>query len=134
MLAFSAFSGFSQNADVKELLDKPETRTEIFNTILENPEFMMEFMKSMKSNEHAMMMMKEGGKMKGLDAKVAMKGDHQMTGTNMEMCSKMASMMAENPEMKQMMEQKMKQKGMINKDCCSQMTKKKGETQQEHEH
>lgn len=109
MVAFIAFSGYSQSADIKGLLEKPETRTEIFNAIFNNHELMTEFMKNMKGNEHAMMMMEEDSKMMGHDGKMEMKEDHQMMdhAKMMEMCAQdsamccnMANMMTENPEMK----------------------------------
>ena len=57
MLSLLTYNSFSQNADVKGLLDKPETRTEIFKTIMNDHELMMDFIKAMKGNDHAMMMM-----------------------------------------------------------------------------
>ena len=143
MVAFIAFSGYSQSADIKGLLDKPETRAEIFNTILENHELMMEFMKNMKGNEHAMMMMEEDSKMTGHDGETEMKEGHQMMdhAKMMEMCKQdsvmccnMANMMTGNPEMMQMKMQKMKLKGMMRMKVCMQMIHKKDDNKQEHKH
>ncbi len=107
------FTSFGQEINVKKLLDKAETRSEIFNTIAGNHELMKEFMKVMKGNEHAMMMMngdqkmmKHEGEMKmtgdmkmmNCDDKMEMKGEHQGMDH-----SKMMGMMKENPEMMQKM-------------------------------
>nr|NQU90284.1 hypothetical protein [Bacteroidota bacterium] len=137
MLVLLTFNGYSQNVDIKGLLDKPETRTEIFNTILNDHVLMTDFMKSMKGNEHAMMMMKENQQMMGNDGKMEMKDEHQMMGMmkdNPEMMqkmmgnmmdmseqdstmrNKMADMMTEHPRMMQMCMQKMKDKGMMGPD------------------
>lgn len=59
LMPFWALNSFGQNADVAGLLDKPETRTEIFNTILNDHQLMMEFMNALQENNHAMMMMKD---------------------------------------------------------------------------
>lgn len=129
MVAFIAFSGYSQSADIKGLLEKPETRTEIFNAIFNNHELMTEFMKNMKGNEHAMMMMEEDSKMMGHDGKMEMKEDHQMMemcAQDSAMCCNMANMMTENPEMKQ--------KGMMGMKGCMQMKHKKDDNKQEHKH
>lgn len=143
MVAFIAFSGYSQSADIKGLLDKPETRAEIFNTILNNHELMTEFMKNMKGNEHAMMMMEEDSKMMGHDGETEMKEGHQMMdhAKMMEMCKQdsvmccnMANMMTGNPEMMQMKMQKMKLKGMMRMKGCMQMMHKKDDDKQEHQH
>ena len=109
---FLSINGYSQNTDVKALLDKQETRTQIFNTILGNHQLMMEFMKEMKGNEHAMMMMKENKQMMNNDDKMGMNHEHQ-TKENGKMMNhdkmmnqgkmmdhdKMMIMMKENPEM-----------------------------------
>jgi hypothetical protein len=155
MVAFIAFSGYGQSADIKGLLDKPETRTEIFNTILENHELMTEFMKNMKGNEHAMMMMEEDSKMIGHDGEMEMKEDHKMMemmkkdpemmqkmmSNMMEMCKQdsamccnMANMMTENPEMMHMKMPKMKMKEMMDNRGCMQMMRKKDGDKQEHKH
>jgi spore coat polysaccharide biosynthesis protein SpsF (cytidylyltransferase family) len=112
MLSLLTYNSFSQNVDVKGLLDKPETRTEIFNTIVGDHELIMDFMKVMRENEHATMMMKKNPEMM------------QKTMVNMmEMCDKdsamrytMVDMMTQYPEMMKAMMQKMNEKGMIKMD------------------
>lgn len=124
-------NGYSQNASVKAILDKPETRNEVFNTILGDHQLMTEFMTAMKGNEHAMMMQNSDSQMKGMKENGGMESSsehkmHQgeMTGmmkdnpemmmNMMEMCMKdstmrcaMAEMMSQQPEMMKSMKMKM---------------------------
>ncbi len=101
-------NGYSQKTDVKALLDKPETRTEVFNSILGNHQLMMEFMTAMKGNEHAMMMMQGNNKMMGNKGGMGMNKDNKMMGQG-----NMMGMMKDNPEMmKNMMEMCMKDSTM----------------------
>jgi hypothetical protein len=107
-------NGYSQNTDVKTLLDKQETKKEVFNTILGDHQLMMEFMTAMKGNEHAMMMMQNSDsqmkEMKGMNEDGAMKSsstEHKMHQ------GEMMGMMKDNPEMmKKMMEMCMKDSTM----------------------
>ena len=46
-----------QETDPLALMENPETRTEVFNTISKNHDYMTEFMESMHDNQHAMKMM-----------------------------------------------------------------------------
>lgn len=118
-------NGYSQNTKVKTLLNKPETRTEVFNTILGDHQLMMEFMTAMKGNEHAMMMMnqnnqmmkqadnKEGkneNQMMGHDHIMGMNKKDMMNSNNMDQNrNQMMKMMKDNPEMMQnIMEDMMK--------------------------
>lgn len=84
MLTLLTFSSYSQNADVKKLLDKQETRTEIFNSIVGSHELMTEFMNVMRNDEHASMMMKKEqhqmGEMKSDQDMKKMKSTHEMMG------------------------------------------------------
>ncbi|HKK43403.1 MAG TPA: hypothetical protein VJ963_13395 [Bacteroidales bacterium] len=56
LLTVISLSSMQQTTDVKGLLEKKETRQEIFNTILNNPHLMAEFMQDMHNNRYAMMM------------------------------------------------------------------------------
>jgi hypothetical protein len=129
MLSRLTYNSYSQNADVKGLLNKPETRTEIFNTILNDHELMMDFMKAMKGNDHAMMTMQneshEMGEMKAKTGTVEMKGNPQMMGNG-----HMMEMMKENPEMMQ----KMNEKGMIKMDSMPMMQNPGDEKELLHKH
>jgi hypothetical protein len=102
MLTLLTFNGYSQNVDVKGLLDKPETRTEIFNAIVGDHELMMKFLEVVKENEHASMMMHdENNPMNKMESKEWMS---EMSGNQQLMDhSEMMSMMKDNPEMMQKM-------------------------------
>jgi len=90
-------NGYSQNTSVKALLDKPEAKNEVFNTILGDHQLMMEFMTAMKGNEHAMMMMQNNNaQMKGMKEK----GEMESSATEHKMHQgEMMGMMKDNPEM-----------------------------------
>lgn len=139
-------NAYSQSTSVKALLDKPETRTEVFNTILGDHQLMMEFMTALKGNDHAMMMMqssdsqmtgmKENGSMESSSTNhkmhqgemMGMMKDNpemmmNMMGNMMDMCKqdstmckKMANMMTDHPEMMEMCMKKMNEKEMMGKD------------------
>jgi hypothetical protein len=55
----------AQDKNITGLLNKEETRTEIFNTILNDHNMMSEFINAMKHNDHAMMMINENLPMSG---------------------------------------------------------------------
>jgi len=141
MVVFIAFSGYSQNTDIKGLLDKPETRTEIFNTIVGDHGLMMEFMKTMKGSEHATMMMKDNNQMMGM-----MKDNpgmmQKMMSNMMDMCEQdstmrcnMANMISKHPKMMSMITQQIEPKKMMgNSGGCMQMMNKKEGNEQEHNH
>lgn len=153
-------NGYSQNTEVKALLDKPGTRTEVFNTILGDHQLMMEFMTAMKGNDNAMMMMQNNNQMMENKGGMSMNKDNQMKGHGdmmgmmkdnpemmmnmmgnmMDMCEKdslmctnMANMMTDHPEMMQMCMEKMNEKGMIGKDGKMKMMKP-ASSKNEHKH
>jgi hypothetical protein len=155
-------SGYSQNTDVKALLSKPETKTEVFNAILSDHQFMTEFMTAMKGNEHAMMMMQNNNQMMVNKEGTGMNKDNQMMGHGdmmemmkdnpemmmnmmgnmMDMCEKdslmctnMANMMTDHPEMMQMCMEKMNEKGMMGTDGKMKMMKPaSSKIEHKHEH
>ena len=156
MMTFLSLNSPAQSKKVNRLLDKQETRTEIFNNILNNHELMMEFMQAMKGNEHAMMMMKSSSPMTGKSKDMGMNGDHPMMGnsnmmgsmkdnpemmqkmmSNMMdqcqndsvMCNKMADMMTDHPQMMKMCMQKMKEKGMMGTDGKMDMMKQENQSE-----
>ena len=113
--------GYSQKTDVKALLDKPKSRTEVFNTIMSDHQLMMEFMTAMKGNEHATMMMQSNNQMMKNKGGMGMNKDNQMMGQG-----NMMGMMKDNPEMmKNMMEMCMKDSTM----CCSMAEMMTGQTE-----
>lgn len=124
MITVLGFNTNAQNADVKELLDNKETRTELFNAIASDHQMMMDFIKVAKKNEHGAMMMRdaENPEMKTMgsmqDDNKKQKKMESMQGGNDE--QKMMGMMKNNPEMMQkmmgnMMEMCKKDSAMRNK-------------------
>jgi len=107
--------GFMQGSNVKELLEKPDTRKEIINTILNSHSYMTEFIQAMHGNEHAMMMMNGNGQMSGNNMMSGMSGNNMMNQGENQMGSmnngqypmmnqsQMMNMMHQNPQMMQMM-------------------------------
>lgn len=79
MMTLFVLNGFGQKTNVTGLLENKETRTEIFNTIMNDHELMTDFMNAMHNNEHAMMMMKGNNQMMGEGAYMSTDGgmDHQ---------------------------------------------------------
>jgi len=160
MITLLTFNGLGQSKEIKTLLDKPETRKEVFNTIMNDHELMMDFMNQMKGNQHAKMMMNENSQMKPQDVKMDMKGDHQMMGHEnmmnmmknnpemmqkmmsnmMEMCEKdstmrdrMTDMMAQHPEMMQKCMQMMNEKGMSAKEGRMHMMESGKKSENQHD-
>jgi len=148
LMPFWTLNNLAQNTDVTGLLDKPETRTEIFNTILNDHQLMMEFMNAMKKNDHAMMMMKENSSIMGDDSKgdMEMGDEHHMMRMMMDsmmvmceqdsiMCNEMIDMMSEHPHMIQMSMQKIKEKSMMEPSGKMKMMESKApEESNEHHH
>lgn len=56
MIAFITLSSYKQEGKVDQLLQKQDTRKEVFNKILNNHELMTDFMNAMHGNQHAMTM------------------------------------------------------------------------------
>jgi hypothetical protein len=140
MITLLTFNSLGQSNDIDRLLEKPETRNEIFYSILDNHELMTEFMKTMKETDQATTMMEnENHQISGMDAKnvtLELESNQQMSmmkddpkkmqtmiSDMMEMCekdpamqSKMVDMMAQHPEMMNKCMQKMQENGMLEKD------------------
>ena len=91
----------NQKTNPSSMLENSDTRTELFNTITSNHDYMTEFMKNVRGNNHAMQMMQGQG---------------------------MKIMMKDSMMMKNMM-QMMHEKGMMSEDCmqsCMKMIHEKG--------
>lgn len=76
---------FSQNSRVKELLEKPDTRKEVINSILNNHEYMSEFIQAMHGNQHAALMMNGNGQTTANQSYSGMNGSGQMMGNQGQM-------------------------------------------------
>ena len=116
----------NQQADPQAVLENPETRTEVFNAITKNHDYMTEFMESMHGNQHAMQMMQGNKKMMG--SMMQGEGMQMMMKDSTMMHSMMDGMMNDGKMMGTMMKM-MHEKGMMSEDCmesCSKMMSEKG--------
>ncbi|WP_340111674.1 hypothetical protein [Maribellus mangrovi] len=105
MLFLFAVNGYSQKTDVQKMMQNKETRTEIFNAMVNNHQYMSDFMNMAKNNDHAMMMMNNG--MMGQQHQMnmnqnqgQMQGNHQMMGNG----NTMGGMINNPQQMQKMME------------------------------
>ncbi len=56
MIAFITLSSYTQKDNVDQLLQKKDSRNEVFNKIMNNRGLMLDFMNAMHGNQQAMMM------------------------------------------------------------------------------
>ena len=114
----------NQKTDSKSILENSKSRTEVFNAIASNPEFLTEFMVSMHSNPDAMHMMQGNKMMMGNNGMQMMMKDSMMTKNSMHgtminsemMQSMMGEMIKDRTTMAAMM-QVMQERGMISDEC-----------------
>lgn len=128
LLAIGLFSLTSckQETNTQALMENPETRTEVFNAISKNHDYMTEFMESMHDNQHAMQMMQGNKKM--MSSMMQGEGMQMMMKDSTMMHSMMDGMMNDGKMMGTMMKM-MHEKGMMSEDCmesCSKMMGEKG--------
>ena len=115
-----------QETNTQALMENPETRTEVFNAISKNHDYMTEFMESMHDNQHAMKMMQGNKKM--MSSMMQGEGMQMMMKDSTMMHSMMDGMMNDGKMMGTMMKM-MHEKGMMSEDCmesCSKMMGEKG--------
>ena len=115
-----------QEINPQALIENPETRTEVFNAISKNHDYMTEFMESMHDNQHAMQMMQGNKKM--MSSMMQGEGMQMMMKDSTMMHSMMDGMMNDGKMMGTMMKM-MHEKGMMSEDCmesCSKMMGEKG--------
>jgi len=115
-----------QETNTQALMENPETRTEVFNAISKNHDYMTEFMESMHDNQHAMQMMQGNKKM--MSSMMQGEGMQMMMKDSTMTHSMMDGMMNDGKMMGTMMKM-MHEKGMMSEDCmesCSKMMGEKG--------
>jgi hypothetical protein len=115
-----------QETNTQALMENPETRTEVFNAISKNHDYMTEFMESMHDNPQAMQMMQGNKKM--MSSMMQGEGMQMMMKDSTMMHSMMDGMMNDGKMMGTMMKM-MHEKGMMSEDCmesCSKMMGEKG--------
>ncbi len=114
ILTLLSFNSYNKTSDVKEKLNNPESRKEIFNTILNDQGYMTEFIQAMHGNQHAMMMMYGNNNYTmGNSGNMIMNDSNQMMGSLEQMGmsgqnhmmdrSYFINMMNKNPGIMQMM-------------------------------
>ncbi|WP_417874092.1 hypothetical protein [Xanthomarina gelatinilytica] len=113
-----------QETNTQALMENPETRTEVFNAISKNHDYMTEFMESMHDNQHAMQMMQGNKKM--MSSMMQGEGMQMMMKDSTMMHSMMDGMMNDGKMMGTMMKM-MHEKGMMSEDCMESCKKMMGE-------
>jgi hypothetical protein len=117
LLAISliSLSSCEQKTDTNIMLENSETRTELFDAIASNHNYMTEFMDNIQGNDHAMQMMKGNQNIMGnmmKDEDVNMMNDSLMSMNMVD------SMMKDGKMMNHMM-QIMHKEGMMSEDCMN---------------
>lgn len=126
MIGLVSLNSCTQETNPQAVLENPETRTEVFNDIAQNDDYMTEFMESMHDNQHAMQMMQGNKKM--MSSMMQGEGMQMMMKDSTMMHSMMDGMMNDGKMMGTMMKM-MHEKGMMSEDCmesCSKMMGEKG--------
>ena len=106
MKGLLSLNGCKQSTDVQTLLQNEETRSEILKDLVQNHDYMMEFMEQMQGSDHAMQMMQGNKKMMGTMMKG--QGMQMMMGDS----TMMNQMMGNRQMIHSMMNGMMKEKGM----------------------
>lgn len=83
MIGLVSLNSCTQETNPQAVLENPETRTEVFNDIAQNDDYMTEFMENMHNNPQAMQMMQGNKKMMS----------SMMQGEGMQMMMKDSTMM-----------------------------------------
>lgn len=114
-IALLAFAGCNQKNEVKEMLNDPLTRENIYSEIIHDHQLMTEFMEKMRSNEHAMMMME------GYDQRM-MNMENMRETASMFMhdsiaCDHLTDSIMNHREVMEMMLNKMHNRGFMDKEC-----------------
>lgn len=126
MIGLVSLNSCTQETNPQALMENPETRTEVFNAISKNHDYMTEFMESMHDNPQAMQMMQGNKKM--MSSMMQGEGMQMMMKDSTMMHSMMDGMMNDGKMMGTMMKM-MHEKGMMSEDCmesCSKMMGEKG--------
>lgn len=109
-----SLNGCKQESDPQVLLENSNTRTELFSAIIQNHEYMMEFMETMHSNEHAMQMMKGDKKM--MSSMMHGEGMQMMMTDSIMMKNIMQVMMKDGKILANMIKM-IHEKGIMSEDC-----------------
>ncbi len=113
LLGLVSVVGCNQRQDVNSMLENPNTRNEIFDSIINNPEHMNSFREYLQDHKGGSQMMM-GNSRKGRNGMNGMKGG---MGMNMQDSTAMMQSFMNNPQMMTLMLQRMNAKGMMSDDC-----------------
>lgn len=102
--------GCNQKQEVTSMLENEATRTEIFGSISNNPEYLKSFRNYMQEHHGNSQMMMDGSK--GMNRRGGM--------MNMKDSTAMTHSLMNNPKMMSNMIQMMHTKGLMNDDCMTQ--------------
>jgi hypothetical protein len=102
-----------QETNPQAFMESPEKRTEVFNTIIKNDDYMTEFMDNMQGNNQAMQMM-QGNRGMG---NMMMEGRGMNMMKDSTMTTKMMYSMMKDGKMMNHMMQMMHNEGMMSEDC-----------------
>ena len=142
-LLIVALSACQQQKDVSTLLEKDDTRNEIFNTIISDHEYAEQLITKMMEDDHTQMMMKGNQEMMGMmmseneDMTAMMKDNPEMMHGMMSnmmnmaeadssMCAYMMTMMKNKPNMMGQMMEMMHKEGMMDKETMMRNKEKMG--------
>lgn len=125
MIPIMGMNTLAQIPDIQKLMDNKEAREEIYNSIMNDHNLMMEFLGDVQHNDHAKAMIQQHQAMYGSNAgnsqgmmmgnnqhmmgnnQHMMGNNQQMMGNNQQMMGNNQQMMAMNQENTQMMNQMM---------------------------
>jgi len=126
LIGFVSLNSCMQETNPQALMETHESRTEVYNTIAQNDDYMTEFMANLQNDENAMEMMQGNNKMMGS----MIKGENmQMMMKDSTMMHSMMGTMMDDGKMMGTMMKMMHEKGMMSEDCmesCSKMMGEKG--------
>tara|TARA_R110002049_G_scaffold191337_1_gene360269 strand:+ start:30529 stop:31038 length:510 start_codon:yes stop_codon:yes gene_type:complete len=125
-IGLTSLSSCNQKTNPSAMLENSETRTELFDAIARDQNYMTEFMDNMQDNDHAMQMMKGNQKMAG---NMMQGGGMQMMMQDSTMMKNMMQSMMKDGKMMGNMMKMMHEKGMMGEDCmesCKKMMADKG--------
>ena len=111
-----SLSSCEQKTDTKVMLENSETRTELFDAIASNHNYMTEFMGNIQGNDHAMQMMK--GNQKIMGNMMTGQGTQMMMNDSLMSMNMIDSMIKDGKMMNHMM-QIMHNEGMMSEDCMN---------------
>ncbi|MBT32748.1 MAG: hypothetical protein CMO01_24080 [Thalassobius sp.] len=142
-LLIVALSACQQQKDVSTLLEKDDTRNEIFNTIISDHEYAEQLITKMMEDDHTKMMMKGNQEMMGMmmseneDMTAMMKDNPEMMHGMMSnmmnmaeadssMCAHLMTMMKDKPNMMGQMMEMMHKEGIMDKETMMRNKEKMG--------